>query len=92
MLAPEWRKATYSNSFSNCLEARWAKSSRSAVNGQCLEAAFRKSTYSGSGNCAEAALQDGRVLVRDSKLGEGGPVLEFSPAAWAAFLAALSAV
>jgi len=94
MLAPEWRKATYSNSFSNCLEARWRKSSRSACNGNCLEAAFRKSTYSGSGhtNCAEAALRDGIVLVRDSKLGDGSPVLEFSPAAWAAFLAAVRAV
>jgi len=76
MLAPEWRKATYSNSFSNCLEARWAKSSRSGPNG----------------NCAEAALRDGTVLVRDSKLGEGSPVLSFTPAAWAAFLAGLSAV
>jgi hypothetical protein len=73
MLTSQWGKASYSNSFSNCLEARWQKSSRSTYNGSCAEAAWR----------------DGMVLVRDSKLGEGSPVLEFTPAAWAAFLAGL---
>jgi Domain of unknown function (DUF397) len=89
MLTGQWEKSTFSYCNSNCLEARWAKSSRSAVNGACLEAAFRKSSYSESGNCAEAAVRDGRVLVRDSKLGEGSPVLAFAPGAWAAFLAAV---
>lgn len=34
----KWAKSTYSNSFSNCLEARWQKSSHSTWNGNCLEA------------------------------------------------------
>lgn len=51
MLGTAWSKASYSNSFSNCLEARWRKSSWSAYNG----------------NCVEAALRGGVVLVRDSK-------------------------
>ena len=74
MLTPEWRKASYSN-----------------PSGCCLEAAFRKSTYSFcNSNCAEAAaLRDGTILVRDSNLGEASPVLEFTPAAWSAFLATL---
>jgi hypothetical protein len=69
MLTPQWAKATYSNSYSNCVEARW-----------------RKSSHSGPNGCAEARLVAGHVQVRDSKLGGGSPVLEFTPAAWAAFL------
>ena len=52
---------------------------------------WRKSTYSMSnGQCAEVALGGGVVAVRDSK-DPGGPVLEFSPADWERFTAALKA-
>jgi len=37
MLGTAFRKATYSNSFSNCVEARWRKSSHSN-SGACTEA------------------------------------------------------
>jgi len=48
---------------------------------------WRKSSYSsGTGNCVEVAVADGSVRVRDSKRQGHGPVLEFSPAEWAAFL------
>ena len=80
-----FRKSSYSFT-SNCLEALWRKSSYS-VHGDCLEAAFRKSSRCNGGTCAEAALRSGTVLVRDSKLGKESPVLEFTPAAWQAFLA-----
>lgn len=40
------------------------------------------------GQCVEAGNGPGAVLVRDSAL-QGSPVLEFSPAAWSAFAAAL---
>ena len=48
---------------------------------------WRKSRRSdGGGNCVEvAAATDGTVGVRDSK-NQTGPVLAFTPAAWAAFL------
>lgn len=32
-------------------------------------------------------LEDGGVAVRDTKLGEDSPVLQFTAAEWAAFLA-----
>lgn len=49
---------------------------------------FHKSTYSGaSRECVEiAALEDGRIAVRDSKNGGVGPVLVFAPAAWNDFV------
>jgi Domain of unknown function (DUF397) len=50
---------------------------------------WRGSTYSGSsGNCVEIVVKDITIGVRDSKQQERGPVLEFSSAAWKAFLAA----
>jgi hypothetical protein len=48
----------------------WAKSSLSYANGQCVEV---------------AGLPSGAVGMRDSK-DIGGPVLEFAPAEWRAFL------
>ena len=46
-----------------------------------------KSSHSNSGNCLEvASLPGDQVGVRDSK-DPGGPVLAFTPAAWAAFTA-----
>jgi 8-oxo-dGTP pyrophosphatase MutT (NUDIX family) len=54
-------------------------------------AAWHKSRRSidGGANCVEVATnlleRDGRVYVRDSKDGGGGPVLSFTPTEWAAF-------
>lgn len=49
--------------------------------------AWRKSSHSGDqGACVEMAPIDTGVAVRDSK-DPAGPVLLFSPAAWAAFSA-----
>ncbi|MBB5157484.1 DUF397 domain-containing protein [Saccharopolyspora phatthalungensis] len=50
--------------------ARWFKSSYSAGNAQCVEAAF----------------VPGHRLVRDSKLGESSPLLEFSVRSWQALI------
>lgn len=50
---------------------------------------WRKSTLSGAGNCVEIAFTDGQaVCVRDSK-DPSGPVLEFTPSAWRAFVAGI---
>jgi hypothetical protein len=50
-----------------------------------LSADWRKSSFSDTNGCVEVALLNGRVAVRDSK-DRNGPVLEFEPSAWAAFL------
>jgi hypothetical protein len=49
---------------------------------------WRKSTLSSAGdNCVEVAFAaDGHAGVRDSKQHGLGPVLEFTPAEWIAFL------
>ncbi len=47
---------------------------------------WRKSSYSAqNGCCVEVATGAGLVDVRDSK-NPRGPVLQFAPAAWSAFL------
>lgn len=49
---------------------------------------WKKSTWSDIGNCVEVAVAaDGSVGVRDSKQRGSGPVLEFTPSEWEAFVA-----
>lgn len=68
----------------------WRKSSYSSRENNCVETAWRKSSYSSrANNCVETATHPTAVHVRDSKLGDAGPVLTATPAAWAGFLAAL---
>lgn len=67
----------------------WFKSSYSGPQGgDCVEVAYawHKSSYSGSqgGDCVEVATCPDAVHVRDSKDPEG-PLLTFTPQAWAAF-------
>ena len=52
---------------------------------------WHKSTYSGNANsCVEVARSaDGAVGVRDTKQHGRGPVLEFTPGEWQAFLTAI---
>ena len=51
-------------------------------------ATWAKSSFSGNNNgCVEVARLDGQVFVRDSKLGEGSPVLAFNSHEWACFVA-----
>lgn len=49
---------------------------------------WRKSSHSeADGNCLEVAHSaKGTINVRDSKQGNGDPVLEFSPREWATFM------
>ncbi|AXE26151.1 DUF397 domain-containing protein [Streptomyces globosus] len=67
----------------------WVKSSYSASDSNdCVEVAWTKSSYSASNSneCVEVAHLTGTVLVRDSKVPDGGR-LAVAPAAWAGFLA-----
>lgn len=48
---------------------------------------WRRSSRCEATQCVEVADEAGRVLVRDGKLADGSPVLEFAPGSWAAFVA-----
>jgi hypothetical protein len=88
----DWRTASYSGSSGSCVEVAvgWRKSSYSDANGDCIEVAsgdWRKSSHSAAnGGCVEVASAEPAVGVRDTKQHGAGPVLEFSGAAWQAFL------
>lgn len=50
-------------------------------------AVWHKSTRSsGNGNCVEVAILDREIAVRDTK-DRSGPVLQFTPVQWSAFVA-----
>ncbi|MGI5328074.1 DUF397 domain-containing protein [Actinomadura nitritigenes] len=68
-----WRKSRHSNPDGHCVEVAtsWRKSRHSDPNGDCVEA---------------ARAVAGTVGVRDSKLAEDSPILEFGREEWAAFL------
>ena len=76
--------------------AVWRVSSYSGANGACIEVAlipgWKASSYSGTnGACIEVATSvPGVVAVRDSK-DRPGPVLSFTPSAWARFTAEVRA-
>lgn len=47
---------------------------------------WKKSASSGGVNCVEIArLSTERIGVRDSKIGDAGPILSFGMEVWAAF-------
>jgi hypothetical protein len=50
--------------------SNWRKASKSEGGEGCVEVAF---------------AEDGTVGVRDSKLGDGSPILEFTPHEWDCF-------
>ena len=73
-----WRKATYSHGNGNCVE---------------VADAWRKATHShGNGACVEIAAGQRAVGVRDTAQAGRGLTLEFSAAAWRAFIATVKCV
>ncbi len=63
-----------------CVEVKWV---RACSSGSCVEVGWVSAC--GSGSCVEVSHLGDRVLVRDSKLGEESPVIEFTPAGWRSF-------
>jgi Domain of unknown function (DUF397) len=87
----DWRKSSYSFQH-NCVEAAsWRTSSYSFANHNCVEAASWRtpSRSMSNGHCVSVGLGESMVGVRDSRLGDVSPVLEFGGEAWRRFLAAL---
>lgn len=97
----EWKRSSFCSS-GGCVEMSWSKSSastasacvevawRSCGGGECVEVGRRTATASGGNGCVEVdcRCQDGKVYVRDSKLGKHSPVLGFTPSGWRGFLRA----
>jgi hypothetical protein len=68
------------------LNGTWRKSSRSHING-CVEARWVKAASSNVNGCVEVCIDgEGTVQIRDSKLGDASPILQFTPQEWACFL------
>jgi Domain of unknown function (DUF397) len=71
------------------VDLTWRKSTHSGDT-NCVEVAWRKASASvANGACVETAPCACGVLVRDSK--NPGPVLAFTPQAWADFTADIKA-
>lgn len=70
------------------MHTQWTKSSHSAGNGACLQTRWHTSSYSGGNGCVEAR-HDSTVQVRDSKLGDASPILNFNVSTWTSFIDAI---
>jgi hypothetical protein len=83
-----WRKSSFSDGNTNCVEVAWRKSSISGENTACVEVAWEKSSFSGGNtDCVEVAILAGRVGVRDSKNLQ--PEVSVSGEAWRTFVISL---
>jgi hypothetical protein len=58
-----------------------------------VDVEFVKSSFCGHPGCVEVDLADdgGNILVRDSKLGDGGGALSFTKGEWIAFIKGVKA-
>lgn len=76
----------------DCVDVEFVKSSFSGAN--CVEVGWAKSSFCADCNCVEVSGGeggDGLVLVRDSKLGDGGGALSFTRDEWEAFVKGVKA-
>lgn len=85
---PEFRTSTYCGG-SNCVEVAFETSSYSN-GGTCVEVGYHTSSHCAGGECVEIGAAGTAILVRDSK-NQTGPVLTFTPNAWAEFMSGVRA-
>jgi hypothetical protein len=81
-------KAAASNPSGNCVEVGHAKADKSAAAGHCVEPGVARDKHTGCtpDTCTTPGINDGDVVVRDSKLGDASPLAVFTPEQWAAFV------
>ena len=83
--APVFAKSSACTSLGNCAEVAYVTSS-ACSDAACVEVGFTSASACANGSCVEVGAAGDRVLLRDSKLGDASPILEFTPEAWAEFL------
>lgn len=92
MLHETFTKSTWSLNNATCLEARWKTAAQCSDHHACVEARWKPAAQCGDGHaCVECRTDGGMVQIRDSKLGDASPVLEFTPEEWVAFLGGANA-
>jgi hypothetical protein len=85
-------KSSFCQGIDHCVDVEFVTSSYCALS-SCVEVGYRKSSFCGHPGCVEVDLADdgGNILVRDSKLGDGGGALSFTKDEWTAFIKGVKA-
>lgn len=82
-------KATKSNPSGNCVEVAHAAAKKSAAAGHCVEPGVARDIHTECTpeTCLTPGIEDGDVVVRDSKLGADSPLIVFKPELWEQYVA-----
>ena len=80
-----YRKASHSNPSGNCVEVAHTKATKSGAAGHCVEpgqATAAQHLDCNPETCTTPGIEPGDIVVRDSKGGEGSPLVVFRPREW----------
>lgn len=81
---PEFRTSSYCGG-GNCVEVAFETSSYCTNATTCVEVGYHTSSHCDAATCVEVGASETAILVRDGK-NQTGPVLTFTPNAWAEFM------